>query len=266
MTSTLMHHRLNATLTIRHQSTALSTLSALALATPEKIEDIFVALRTNLVRIIQNWEKSGQGDGGSNERSQCSDDDDADDEAASGPGIGGLQRRSARALDNRAAFLYGKPSYILYFWELADQHQLLQSSLQQLDRAVDASDASNAPIIHLTRRQRRGHVDDNSSSPQEVGQRDADEALVRPLVDSFNSMTDRQREMHEAFLRSQCNERIFRRKVHLQDEARKVRRLNAELKPDDPRFESLSAFYATEGLVIEREISALDNESATSSH
>ncbi len=107
--------------------------------------------------------KSGQEDGGSDERSPCSDDD-ADDEAASGSGIlGGLEGRSARALDNRAAFLYGKPSYILYFWEGADQHQLLQLSLQRLDRAVGASDASNAPIIHTTRR-RRGHVDDDASS------------------------------------------------------------------------------------------------------
>jgi hypothetical protein len=126
---------------------------------------------------------------------------------------------------------------------------------------VGASDASNAPIIHTTRRRRRGHVDDDSSSPQEVHQRDAEEALIRPLVDSFNSMTDSQREMqrkrdneyrrlieaehmrHEASLRSQSNEQIFRRKAHLQDEARKFRRLNAELDPDDPRFESLSAFY-----------------------
>ena len=60
----------------------------------------------------------------------------------------------------------------------------MQLSLQRLDRAVGASDASNAPIIHTTRRRRRGHVDDDSSSPQEVHQRDAEEALIRPLVDS----------------------------------------------------------------------------------
>jgi hypothetical protein len=33
-----------------------SAVTTLARATPEKIEDIFVALRTNLIRIIQNWE------------------------------------------------------------------------------------------------------------------------------------------------------------------------------------------------------------------
>ena len=78
-----------------------------------------------------------------------------------------VQGRSAHALDNRAAILYGKPSYILYFWQVAAQHQLLLLSLQQLDRAVGASDAWNAPIIHTTCRC-CGHVDDDSYSPQEV--------------------------------------------------------------------------------------------------
>jgi hypothetical protein len=131
-----------------------NAVSTHARATPEKIEDIFVALRTNLIWIIQNWEKSGQGDGGSDQCSQCSDDD-ADDEAASGPGIGALQGRSARALDNRAAFLYGKPSYILYFWEVADQHQLLQSvhlmhrMLQSFTRLADVVvTLMTTPLLH----------------------------------------------------------------------------------------------------------------------
>ena len=61
--------------------------------------------------------------------------------------MGGLQGRPARALDSRAAFLYGKPSYLMYFWEIADRHQLLQSSLQRLHESVGASDASTAPSV-----------------------------------------------------------------------------------------------------------------------
>jgi hypothetical protein len=38
-----------------------------------------------------------------------------------------------------ASFLNGKPSYLLYFWELADAHQLLQSSLQRLNSSTGAS-------------------------------------------------------------------------------------------------------------------------------
>jgi hypothetical protein len=30
--------------------------------------------------------------------------------------------RSPRALRNRVAFLNGRPSYLLYFWEMADRH------------------------------------------------------------------------------------------------------------------------------------------------
>ncbi len=39
--------------------------------------------------------------------------------------IGSLDGRPARALQSRAVFLNGQPSYLLYFWEVADTHQLL---------------------------------------------------------------------------------------------------------------------------------------------
>jgi hypothetical protein len=64
--------------------------------------------------------------------------------------FGLLTSCSACALQSRAAFLFGKPSYLLYFWELADRHQLLQSSLQRLDNDVAASDAPSAPSATST--------------------------------------------------------------------------------------------------------------------
>jgi hypothetical protein len=118
---------------------AVSTLNP---ATPQKVQDIFASMRSNLLRIIQNWERSGQGEGGTDETTSDAEpqneDVDIDDvlEESGGTSVvgntvmGGLQGRPARALDSRAAFLYGKPSYLLYFWEIADFHQLLQSSLQ----------------------------------------------------------------------------------------------------------------------------------------
>jgi hypothetical protein len=42
----------------------------------------------------------------------------------------------------------GKNSYLLIFWDLSDSHQLLASSLQQLDKSVGASDASSVPIVY----------------------------------------------------------------------------------------------------------------------
>ena len=57
--------------------------------------------------------------------------------------IGTLQGRSPRALQSRAAFLNGRPSYLLYFCEVADVHQLLQSSLQRLTSSTGAAEASS---------------------------------------------------------------------------------------------------------------------------
>jgi hypothetical protein len=42
----------------------------------------------------------------------------------------------------------GKNSYLLIFWDLSDSHQLLASSLQQLDKSVGASDASSVPVVN----------------------------------------------------------------------------------------------------------------------
>jgi hypothetical protein len=54
--------------------------------------------------------------------------------------------RPPRALQSQAAFLNGRPSYLLYYWKVADAHQLLQSSLQRLHNDIaGACDASSAP-------------------------------------------------------------------------------------------------------------------------
>ena len=110
-------------------------------------------MRSDLLRIISRWEHSGQGEGGMDE-----DDNDAvagallscassvsdDDSNHQQRHHGSLARRPAHALQTRAAFLNGRPSYLLYFWEIADCHQLLQSSLQRLSIGTGASDASCA--------------------------------------------------------------------------------------------------------------------------
>jgi hypothetical protein len=38
-------------------------VEALSPATPQKVEDIFVSMRSDLLRIITKWEQSGQGEG-----------------------------------------------------------------------------------------------------------------------------------------------------------------------------------------------------------
>jgi hypothetical protein len=60
-------------------------VAEIAPATPEKCQSRFSGLMVSLLRVIQNWEKSGQGDGGKN-----SEDEESDDEIV----FGSLQNRS----------------------------------------------------------------------------------------------------------------------------------------------------------------------------
>ena len=43
---------------------AHSQVAGLMQATPQKVEDALASIRSNLLRIIENWERSGQGEGG----------------------------------------------------------------------------------------------------------------------------------------------------------------------------------------------------------
>ena len=134
-------------------------------ATPQKVQDHLTSMRTNLLRIITACESSGQGDGG-----YSYDDEDDNKPETSGeisapsPSFGALSGRNARALDQRSAFLRGKPSYLLYFWELMDQYQLLQSSLQIFNSESGASDASSVPSVIGKPSRRRGRQQDNENA------------------------------------------------------------------------------------------------------
>jgi len=114
----------------------------LAIATPRKVKDKISEMRTDLLRIIQKWEQSGQGEGGN-----LDDDDENNELDISHDGndrFGDLNNRSPFALQSRSCFLGGKPPYLLYFWELAWKHDLLLSSLQKLSPAVALKDGSRA--------------------------------------------------------------------------------------------------------------------------
>ena len=259
-------------------------VSGLAPATPTRIEDIIVSMRSDLLRIITRWEQSGQGEGGmdSQEAEETTEATPNDDDASSlatnndvsrRDSIGGLCGRSPRALQSRASFLNGRPSYLLYFWEVADAHQILQSSLQRLSNTVGASDSSCAPSTVSTsapRRRQQGQGD-------EALHQDLDSSSFTPLVDSIKELANAQRQMlvdraedriHEMQLEEQrhqsdelerSRERIFRRRAELMNQARKYRKLNAELNPNDKRSRRLSEFYVEEGRLLEAEIRALEN-------
>ena len=251
-------------------------------ATATRMEDIIVSMRSDLLRIITRWEQSGQGEGGmdsqeevDNEAPPNHNDDGSfatassrlpttagDDDSCRG-NIGALQGRSPRALQSRAAFLNGRPSYLLYFWEIADQHQILQSSLQRLTNNTGAADASGAPS---TVSSSGGRAHQQRCRPQQGdGTPYDDSASLMPLVESIKELAEAQQQMivdqaedlmHETQLEEQrqisqsnerSRERAFRRRAELMDLSRKYRKLNAELNPNDENSKRLSEFYMEEG-------------------
>jgi predicted RNase H-like nuclease (RuvC/YqgF family) len=158
----------------------------------------------------------------------------------------------------------------LYYWEVADAHQLLQSSLQRLHNDTGACDASSAPSTASSgsrRAQRRR---------QHQEQEDSSSSLI-PLVQSIKELAECQRQLvqdcsedrhHERELEQlrqesqralQNQERRFRRRAELADLARKYRKLNAELNENDENSRRLLEFYMQESLLLQDEIRRLDS-------
>ena len=268
-------------------------------------------MRCKLLTIIKNWEASGQGDGGM-DREQDEGDDEHDldhengskgdeqredaidrdehnnDESSSlTPSFGSLTHRPARALDSRAAFLRGMPSYILYYWEVAESHQLLSSCLQRLSNQANAPDASSAALVSTRggrttsvrsditssggssrsggrdSRRRRQNADEETDDDDEMTANKTGNQLVQSLQDLVDSqrslLSDRalDREHQE---RENTRKRRFDRRSFLIDEARAYRMKIAEFScVDDTRSRHMSQFYTSELSKLEEEIRQLDD-------
>jgi hypothetical protein len=115
----------------------------LAPATPQKVKDKLTEMRTNLIRIIDNWERSGQGDGGHLDEEENTGDPNHE--------YGELKNRSQRALDSRSSFLLNRPSYLLYLWELFDKHHLLKTTVNRLGDNVGVldGDLGSVPLVPI---------------------------------------------------------------------------------------------------------------------
>lgn len=138
-----------------------------------KVKNVISTIRANLLRTIQNWEDSGQGDCG--RRRQESNDED--DELAGGQSVlsdstptvpqtiyrkafGSLDSRPQEALDSRENFLNGLPTWYLYFWEQADKFQLLSSCLQRLPEEtspLDGGQVISEPGLSARSKKKRKH-------------------------------------------------------------------------------------------------------------
>lgn len=100
---------------------------------------------------------------------------------------GNLCNRPPRALDNRAAFLNGsRPSYVLYYWEVADTHQLLASSLQRLSNHAGAASALSPPVVLSLRRSSLTSSGGSSRGVRRHPERQ-DDNVMAPFVNSVRS-------------------------------------------------------------------------------
>jgi hypothetical protein len=238
-------------------------VAGLSRATPQRIEDIFTSMRSDLTRIIRRWEQSGQGEGGLDNSDEEERGSEPRDDDATGADFGCLGGRPACALQTRAAFLYGRPSYLLYFWEVADNHQLLSSSLQCLSNGSGAADAASAvsvaPSSSSQRRKRREREDSEHDYNNSVAMRPFVHSLQEIAASQCKSTLDRAKDRrHERQL--QNDTQTFRRKAELLDLARSYRKLHAELNTSDERSARLSAFYVSEGKIIDDEIRQLEQQ------
>jgi hypothetical protein len=167
-------------------------------------------MRSFLLRIINRWEQSGQGEGGRDEDEELPDvsgEGVDEDESFAGTlyhtstssmtpsnhnkasprpsslseNIGWLRGMPARALQSRqAAFLNGRPSYLLYFWEVVDAHQLLQSAPQRLNNHVGATDGTSTTA---------------TSSNSRLALKEQASSMLLPFAESMKELADSQKQL-----------------------------------------------------------------------
>jgi hypothetical protein len=157
-------------------------------ATPEKVAVKWNEMNTALKRIIQKWELSGQGDGGSldeevGEDHNADDDDaeqaDAEEQANVNTAFGSLNGRPQYALDSRANFFIHSPTYLLYLWDVLDEHDLVQTSMQQLVDGVGSGNGGTG-VPSVIGGKRKSDADDSlASSKKSKGGNNDEEAFLQ---------------------------------------------------------------------------------------
>jgi hypothetical protein len=210
-------------------------------------------MRSDLLRIITRWEQSGQGEGRMDAEEESHEVSSLCSSATSMAGadndsfqnIGCLPGRPVRALQTRAALLNGRLSFPLYFWEVADSHQLLQSLLQRLINSIAASEgfftsvslSSSSHSQH--RKQWRRQHGDFPPEDLEVG------TWSSWAVPAWTTTCAAARG---------SNKKRTSPWLHFPST------LNLNLDLDDKRSARLSAFFTSESRLFEEELRFLDDD------
>ena len=116
-------------------------VASLTPATAGKVEEKWASMILEMNRCIGNWQKSGQGEGGIYDADNAADHE-----------FGSLENRSQHALASQKDFFRGSQTYLLYLWQMLNNHGLLGSALQRLNNSVSsANGASGVPSVICTR-------------------------------------------------------------------------------------------------------------------
>jgi hypothetical protein len=155
-------------------SIPFDAVSNLSPATPEKVEDKWNIMNLALKRAITDWERSGQGDGGT-----FNEDDDNSHDNNDEIEFGSLRGRTQRALDVRRNFFDNRPSYLLYLWDILHEHDLVQSAMQQLLHGIGSGNGSTGvPSVVGGCAKRKNNEDDSLSSSSKKKRGDKDDAAA----------------------------------------------------------------------------------------
>ena len=194
-------------------SIPFDAVSNLSPATPEKVEEKWNSMNLALKRGITNWERSGQGDGGyieeddnntSNTDAEANGDGNNNDEIE----FGNLRGRPQRALDLRRNFFDTRNSYLLYLWDILDEHNLVQSSMQQLLHGIGSENGSNGvPSVVGGGAKRNNNEDDSLSSSRKKGRND-NAPVFAQLSNSINKHSDSLVSAAQITAREQARNRV----------------------------------------------------------
>lgn len=201
-----------------------SKVASLTPADAIGVQNRLSSMRVTLLRIIEKWEQSGQGDGGRA--------DETEEEQLFR--WGQLEGRPQEALDTRENFLCGNPSWYLYLWEITDTYQLLDSTLQRLSEGVGASDATSIASVSRHRRRLDG-TEDNDYSSQGTDLMDG--SIGVSLVENITKISNILRELIETNEHERQEAKKLREDDRLAEKERQTELRIANLKDSIDEYE-----------------------------
>ena len=135
-------------------------VSDMGLLTPEKAKERFLKLKMQVVTVRTKWLASGNGEGMMRRRVSSSEQSSQSDGSREVWGeFSQYDRDDCIDANDKKNFLNGYSPSVLYFWERAEESDLLENVCQQLseDCGFDTSDNSSTPVKLKTKKRKQCH-------------------------------------------------------------------------------------------------------------